>query len=157
MIASAESVTALHDVAGKVVVAGSHGGIIAAWYAAKAGVRAVILHDAGIGKDEAGVAGLPFLEKLGMAAAAVSHKTATIGESSDMLARGVISCSNSIARALGVQPGLRCRDAALRLSAWASVLAAMKPTPSRPSSIIRLTAFCPPPPRPMIFTTAVPT
>ena len=117
MIASAESVTALHDVAGKVVVAGSHGGIIAAWYAAKAGVRAVILHDAGIGKDEAGVAGLPYLEKLGMAAAAVSHKTATIGEGSDMLARGVISCSNSIARALGVQPGLRCRDAALRLSA----------------------------------------
>lgn len=117
MIACAESVTALRDVAGKVVVAGSHGGIIAAWYAAKAGVRAVILHDAGIGKDEAGVAGLRYLETLGMAAAAVGHKTATIGEGSDMLARGVISRSNSIARALGVQPGLQCRDAALRLGA----------------------------------------
>lgn len=68
------------------------------------GVRAVILHDAGIGKHEAGIAGLAYLEKLGMAAAAVSHKTATIGEGRDMLARGVISRSNSIARALGVQP-----------------------------------------------------
>jgi hypothetical protein len=117
VIASAESVTALNDVAGKVLVAGSHGGIIAAWYAARAGVRAVILHDAGIGKDEAGIAGLAYLEKLGMAAAAVSHETATIGEGSDMLARGLISRSNRIAGALGVHPGLPCRDAALRLSA----------------------------------------
>lgn len=117
MIVTAESVTALHDVAGRVLVAGSHGGIIAAWYAAKAGVRAVILHDAGVGKDEAGIAGLAYLEKLGIAAAAVSHKTATIGEGSDMLARGVISRSNAVARALGVHPGLPCRDAALRLGA----------------------------------------
>jgi hypothetical protein len=117
VIVTAESVTALHDVAGKVLVAGSHGGIIAAWYAARAGVRAVILHDAGIGKDEAGIAGLSYLEKLGIAAAAVGHATAAIGEGSDMLARGVISRSNRIAAGLGVHPGLTCRAAALQLSA----------------------------------------
>jgi hypothetical protein len=125
VIVTAESVTALHDVAGKVLVAGSHGGIIAAWYAAKAGVRAVILHDAGIGKDGAGIAGLCYLEKLGIPAAAVSHRTATIGEGGDMLARGVISRSNGIARRLGVQPGQPCRDAALRLSAAQPCTAAL--------------------------------
>ena len=71
LIAAADSVTQVKDIRGQVLVAGSHGGIVAAWYAAKAGVRAVILNDAGIGKDEAGVAGLRWLEAIGMAAAAL--------------------------------------------------------------------------------------
>ena len=100
---------------GRVLVAGSHGGIIAAWYAASAGVRAVVLHDAGIGKDEAGVAGLPWLEAIGIAAAAVAHTSARIGDGADMLARGVVSRANGVARECGVQPGMTCADAATRL------------------------------------------
>lgn len=97
------------------LVAGSHGGVIAAWYAASAGVRAVVLHDAGIGKDEAGVAGLPWLEAIGIAAAAVAHTSARIGDGADMLARGIISRANRIAQACGVLPGRSCADAAVRL------------------------------------------
>ena len=115
LIVSAESVTALHDVAGNVLVAGSHGGRVAASYAANAGVRAVILNDAGIGKDEAGVAGLAWLATIGMAAAAVSHASARIGDGADMLARGIISRANAPARHAGVVPGMRCRDAAVLL------------------------------------------
>ena len=39
---------------GAVLIAGSHGGIYAAYCAVKAGVRGVILNDAGRGKDDAG-------------------------------------------------------------------------------------------------------
>jgi hypothetical protein len=127
LIVSAESVTALHDVAGKVLVAGSHGGRVAASYAASAGVRAVILNDAGIGKDEAGVAGLAWLATIGMAAAAVSHASARIGDGADMLARGIISRANAPARQAGVVPGMPCRDAAVLLLASAMPVRKLPP------------------------------
>ncbi len=41
-----------------VLIGGSHGGIYAGYCAAKAGVRAVILNDAGVGKDRAGIGSL---------------------------------------------------------------------------------------------------
>ena len=116
MIATADSVTQPGEVAGLVLVAGSHGGRVAAHYAAKAGVRAVILNDAGIGLERAGVAGLDHLESIGMAAAAVDHASARIGDGSDMLARGVVSHANSPARALGVRPGMTCAEAAIRMA-----------------------------------------
>ena len=47
----ADSVTALTDRhAGQVIVTGSHGGMIAAQYAARAAVRAVVFNDAGRGR-----------------------------------------------------------------------------------------------------------
>ena len=115
VVVTAESVTQLRDVAGKVLVAGSHGGIIAGYYGASAGVRALILNDAGIGKDAAGIAALPYLAVIGMAAATVGHRSARIGDGADMLARGVISHANAVASALGVTPGMRCDEAAQRL------------------------------------------
>ena len=42
---------------GAVLIAGSHGGVYAAYCAVKAGVKAVILNDAGRGLNNAGVAG----------------------------------------------------------------------------------------------------
>src|SRR2546423_7748058 len=120
MIVTADSVTELRDVAGRVLVAGSHGGIVAAHYAAAGKARAVILNDAGIGLEEAGIAGLALLDSIGMAAAAVSHSSARIGDGADMLSHGVISRANRHAAALGVVPGMACRDAAVRLSAAAT-------------------------------------
>jgi hypothetical protein len=117
MIATADSVTELRDVRGRVLVAGSHGGIVAAGYAAAAGVRAAIFHDAGIAKDRSGVAGLAMLEAAGMAAAAVSHTSARIGDGIDCLARGTIGHANAIAAACGVTVGQPCRDAAVCLLA----------------------------------------
>lgn len=90
---------------GRVVVAASHAGRYAAYLAARAGVRAVILNDAGVGKDGAGIAGLAYLDRIGLAAAAVSHATARIGDGRDMAARGRISHVNETARSLGCAPG----------------------------------------------------
>lgn len=79
-IVAAESVTALGPaVRGAVLVAGSHGGLIASYLGARAGAHALILNDAGVGLDGAGIAGLAYLEAIGMAAATVAHTSARIG------------------------------------------------------------------------------
>jgi|CXWL01.1.fsa_nt_gi hypothetical protein len=113
--ATAESVTQLADVAGKVLVAGSHGGVIAAWLGAKAGAHALVLNDAGVGKDRAGIAGLAYLDGIGMAAATVDCMSARIGDGADMLARGVISHANAYAAICGVAAGQSCQEAVGRL------------------------------------------
>ncbi len=88
----ADTITKLPDGArGGVVVSGSHGGRYPGYMAAAGGVRAVILCDAGIGKDEAGIGSLSYLEEFGIAAAVVSHLSCRIGDTGDMLARGTIS------------------------------------------------------------------
>ena len=102
---------------GRVVAAGSHGAVYAAYLAAKGGVRAVILNNAGIGKDGAGISGLAFLDDLGVAAAATSHLSARIGDGADMMARGVISHVNRTAAALGCAPGQSCADCAAAMTA----------------------------------------
>jgi hypothetical protein len=117
-IVVAESVTQLGPgVRGAVLIAGSHAGVIAAYYAARAGARAVVLNDAGVGKDGAGIAGLAYLDAIGTAAAAVAHDSARIGDGADALARGVVSHVNAAAAACGVVPGMRVRAAAERLRA----------------------------------------
>jgi hypothetical protein len=114
-IVTAESVTQLDDVAGKVLVAGSHGGIIAACLGARAGAHALILNDAGVGRDRAGIGGLAWLDRIGMAAATVDCMSARIGDGEDMLRRGVISHANAYASRVGVIAGQSCREAAARL------------------------------------------
>ena len=114
-IGTVDSVTQPGEAAGKVLVAGSHGGIVAAYLGAKAGAHALILNDAGLGMDRAGIAGLFYLESIGMAAAAVDCMSARIGDGADMLARGVISHANAFAALCGVVAGQACRDAAERL------------------------------------------
>jgi hypothetical protein len=112
----ADSITRIGaEAASAVVVNASHGGIYAAYVAAKLGVAAAIFNDAGVGREEAGIAGLDYLAALGIAAAAVGHDTARIGDGADMIARGIVSHANSVAVALGCRPGLTCREAATRL------------------------------------------
>lgn len=114
----ADTVTRLGpEHAGQVLVAGSHGGIVAAAYAAEAGVRAVVFNDAGRGCDDAGVAGLAALQGPGIAAVAVTHTSARIGDAADAYACGIVSVCNPAAGACGVAPGMSCRDAARRLVA----------------------------------------
>jgi hypothetical protein len=102
---------------GAVIVNASHGGIYAAYLAAKLGAAAAIFNDAGVGRDRAGIAGLDYLQELGIAAATIGHDTARIGDGADMMARGVITHANALAAALGGRPGMSCRDAATRLQA----------------------------------------
>jgi hypothetical protein len=112
-----DSITRLDRPAGRVIVAASHGAVYAAYLAAKAGARAVILNDASVGRDQAGISGLDYLAGFGIPAATIAHDSARIGDGADMLARGRISHANAPARALGVAPGQGCRDAAARLGA----------------------------------------
>jgi hypothetical protein len=93
---------------GAVLLTGSHGGRYAGCCALAAGVRAVVFHDAGIGRDQAGIASLPMFEALGVPAAAISHHSARIGDAEDIRARGRISAANAPARALGVAEGQTC-------------------------------------------------
>lgn len=113
-----DSVTHLgSDAAGKVAMAMSHGGRYCGYYAASKGVAAVILHDASVGREDAGISALPYLGRLGVPAATVSAASAQIGDGADGYASGVLSHVNARARALGLKPGLACRAAAERLLA----------------------------------------
>lgn len=98
-----------------IAIAGSHCGIYAAYYAARAGVRAVILNDAGIGRDGAGIAGLDYLNALGIPAAAISHLSARIGNGADTERRGILSAVNEAATRLEIRPGQTTADAARTL------------------------------------------
>src|SRR5216683_6645805 len=97
---------------GEVVVCGSHGGLYAAWLAANARVRAVVLNDAGIGKHSAGIAGVAWLGGLGIAACAIDYRSARIADGADMLATGLVSVVNDVAAVGGCLPGQTCRQAA---------------------------------------------
>ena len=109
----ADSITKLGpDFQGAVLIAGSHGGRYCGYLTALAGLRGVILNDAGVGKDKAGIGSLEYLQSLGVAAATVAHTSARIGNGSDMYERGRISHVNEVAGALGCVVGQKCRDAA---------------------------------------------
>lgn len=111
-----DSITKL-DVAHRdaVVVSGSHAGIYAGFCAAKGHVRAVIQNDAGVGRDQAGIASLACLDELGLAAAATDSASCRIAQAQDMWARGVISHVNQAAAALGCRPGDSVRDCATKM------------------------------------------
>jgi hypothetical protein len=96
---------------GRVGYCGSHAGIYAAYYAAYKGMAGVILNDAGIGRERAGVAGLALLEGLGVPGAAISHMSARIGEGADGVARGILTTVNGPAAAAGLKPGQTCKEA----------------------------------------------
>lgn len=112
----ADSVNNLSSaVQGKVAIASSHGGIYAAYKAAASGARAVILNDAGVGREEAGIACLDYCEQISMAAAVVSNTSARIGDVADMFRRGIISHANRFAESVDCTPGTACAHAALCL------------------------------------------
>jgi hypothetical protein len=103
------------DDAGAIVVSGSHGGTSSGEVALAVPLAAVFFNDAGIGKDDAGVAALPMLQQLGIAAGAVAHTSARIGDALDAWENGVISRVNSEADKLGLRPGSGLAAALLRL------------------------------------------
>jgi hypothetical protein len=105
------------DHAGMVVVTGSHGGVSAAHYARAVAARLYVFNDAGVGKDEAGIAALTSLDAQGLPAATVSHLSARIGEARDTWDCGVISNVNARARRLGLRQGVALKLAVAALTA----------------------------------------
>ena len=93
------------------------GGVYSGWYAAHRGLAGVILHDAGIGRDRAGIAALDWLARIAVPAAAIGHLSARIGDGADCRARGVLSAVNAQAAVLGLAIGMRAGEALERLAA----------------------------------------
>jgi hypothetical protein len=123
-----DSVTMLGaDARGRAAIAASHAGGYAAYLAAKAGVKAVILSDAGVGRDRAGISGLALLADLGVPAAAIGHRSARIGDGIDCAKRGILSCVNAPAAALGLRAGMHANVALDLLAA-----SALPPSPAPP-------------------------
>lgn len=113
--------------AGRVVVSGSHGGLYPAAVASKWGIRAVLFNDAGIGFEEAGVAGVLKLAEAGMASAATDCLSCRIGSAADAVARGRISVVNAVAGGLGLIAGMRVSDALAALDGAPAPAAKLPP------------------------------
>ncbi len=106
------SITELHATdAGCIAVSGSHGGLSSAGFAAAAKPLLSVFNDAGVGKDQAGIAGLNFLQSQCLAACTVAHTSACIGVAQSTLQEGIISHTNALAQALGVCIGHTCKQA----------------------------------------------
>ncbi|MGN0837575.1 MAG: hypothetical protein ACI4NN_00635 [Pyramidobacter sp.] len=99
------------DPRGKVFVTASHGGVYPARLAASYGVRAAVFNDAGLCKDNSAIAGLDFLESVGIGAAAVSNFSACIGDGRDVFENGILSLVNRPAADAGCVKGMKCREA----------------------------------------------
>ena len=111
-----DSITKLTpDDAGAIVVSASHGGVSSGEFALAVPLMAVFFNDAGVGKDNAGIAALEMLQKKDIAAGTVSHTSARIGDSEDMWSNGVISHVNPAARRLGVQPASNLRTTLMQI------------------------------------------
>ena len=91
------------------VFCGSHGGINAAKHALTFNIRGIVFNDAGVGKDNAGVAGLSLCEKHSVPAACVDCYTSRIGEGKETL-NGIVSRVNKHAQSLGIGEGMPCRQ-----------------------------------------------
>jgi hypothetical protein len=109
----ANSATSIDDNNKKdVVVDGSHFGLNVGQYALQAKIRGMIGNDAGIGLEEAGIAGLKLLGQHGVPGAAVSCMSARIGNGTTTYEEGVISVANETAKILGITKGMSAKEAA---------------------------------------------
>tara|TARA_B100001250_G_scaffold394361_1_gene398170 strand:+ start:519 stop:1391 length:873 start_codon:yes stop_codon:yes gene_type:complete len=95
-----------------VVVPSSYLGVLPARLMAPHRPRAVIAHDGCIGKDGAGIAGLWYLEAIGIPAAAAAGMSAELGNGIDLYETGTISRINILAERAGVKEGMSVVEAA---------------------------------------------
>src|SRR5882724_3536671 len=112
-VSASSQVNAAHR--GHVIVSGSYGGEYNAYHAGKWGLRGVILNDAGVGKDDAGIRGLPYLDQIGLAAATADALTCHIADGEHMLAHGIVSHVNRAAAEIGCRVGETVRACAERM------------------------------------------
>lgn len=99
--------------AGRLIVTGSHGGLIGGdpARACKANALLVSFSDAGRGKNDIGISRLPALARRGVAAVTIDCNTGEIGSAASALESGVISAVNEPARAIQIAPGMKLKAA----------------------------------------------
>ena len=95
---------------GAIVVCASHGGTSSGEFALEVPLKAVIFNDAGVGKDNAGIAAMDMLQARGVPGATVAHTSGRIGDSLDMWENGVLSHVNEAGRKLGLAVGAKVRQ-----------------------------------------------
>ncbi len=104
------------DNAGRdVCVNSSYCGVLPARFIAEAAPRGAIGMDCGIGPEGSAIAGLWYLEALGIPAAVADVMTAHLGDGVHLHDHGIISFVNQPAADCGVTPGMSVRDAAMAL------------------------------------------
>lgn len=91
--------------ADQIVVAGSHGGRSSGKFALEYPLAACFLNDAGVGKEDAGIASLAMLDELGRPGATYSSLSARIGDAQDAWDNGIVSFVNRTAAGLGFTVG----------------------------------------------------
>lgn len=132
-----DSVTRMDPaVRGRAVIAASHGGVFAVHLAIAEGVGGLVVCDAGVGLERAGIAGLDFAESLGVPCAAIDYRSARIGDGADCAARGVISFANAPAERLGVRAGMPAMQAALCIAAAALRVVDPGPLPAEARTVL---------------------
>ena len=100
-------------------VAASHGGLVGGRPDGfvKAGLLGLVLNDAGVGMDDAGISRLPTLDTLGIPGATVRAASARIGDGRSCYEDGVISHVNATAARAKLEPGMATRQLIERLLA----------------------------------------
>jgi hypothetical protein len=121
---------------GLVIVAASHGGVYPGYVAVAGKCRGVILNDAGLGLDRAGIGSLDYLQNFGVPATTVGHYSARIGDGQDMIENGLLTYLNKPAEDLGCHVGQACAEAA-RLMTKASIPSAEPPEPAEDRFLLR--------------------
>ena len=96
-----------------VCVNSSYCGVLPARFIAEVAPKAAIGMDCGIGPEGSAIAGLWYLEALGIAAAVADVMSAHLGDGVDLHDNGVISFLNQPAADCGVAAGMAVSDAAL--------------------------------------------
>ena len=100
---------------GDVFVDGSHCGVNVGEMTINSGMGAMIGNDAGMGKNNAGIAALKMCDEHGIPAAAVAAMSAKIGSGMSTYEQGKISAANETAKKMGVRAGMSAREAADKL------------------------------------------
>ena len=98
-----------------VCVNSSYCGVLPARFIAEVAPRGAIGMDCGIGPEGSAIAGLWYLEALGIPAAVADVMTAHLGDGVHLHDHGVVSFCNQPAADCGVLPGMAVRDAAMLL------------------------------------------
>lgn len=110
---TADSITFFDErvTARDVVVSGSYAARTTIGWALGAGARGIISHAAGVGKDEAGISGLPLAESHGIPAAACETMSARLADGASVY-EGEVGHANAPAMRLGIRPGQPVAEAA---------------------------------------------
>ena len=97
---------------GSVIVSGSHCAHTTFEWIKDLGLKGIFLNDAGKGKDNQGVSGLPIFDQAGIPAAAIDCMSAMIGNARDAWDNGLISAVNESAARKGVIQRMAVQEAA---------------------------------------------